>query len=254
MQVSNLLVTGDMRVDGKIYGISAISTREVVQVTSDGPVNLVKIGTIKIRDYVPSNVTPLLNVNFTIIPDSTESSSPSMATMVVSENLDNTPMMKSMLFDFGHNSNGDEEMFVESFMDAQLIKLTSYDVYTADIYLAFSTTLNDITITADVVFNDAFLFTPDTATYTTTPWETGTTVLPADKRVIGGTIPVFTGANDSTDGEEGLVPAPAKGNGQRFLRVDGAWEPVDFTAFEHVEDSDIDALFGDEEITPIYST
>ena len=254
MQVSNLLITGDARIDGKLYGISAVSTREVVQVTSDGQVKYVKIGTLKIKDSVPSNVSALANVNFTIIPDSTESSGPSMATMVISENLDSSPMMESMLFDFGHNSNGDEQMFVESFMETQLIKLTTYDVYTADIYLVFDETINDVTVTADVVFNDAFIFTPDTATYTSAPWETGTIALPSNKRVIGGTIPVFTGATDSTDGGEGLVPAPVKGDQERFLRVDGTWEPVDFTTFKHVEDSDINALFGDEEITPIYST
>lgn len=254
MQVSNLLVTGDMRVDGKIYGISVISTREVVQISSVGPVNLVKIGTIEIKDPISSNITPLANVNFTIMLDSNDSSVPSMATMVISGNPDNSPMMKSMLFDFGHNSNEDEKMFVESFMDAQIVKLTSYDEYKADIYLALKTALNNITVIADVVYSDAFLFTPDTATYSSTPWETGTVVSLANKRVIGGTIPVFTGATTSTDGEEGLVPAPTKGDGQRFLRVDGTWEPVDFTTFNHVEDSDIDALFGGEEITPIYST
>ena len=254
MQVSNLLVNGDMRVDGKIYGISAISTREVVQVSSDEPVNLVKIGTLKMKDSVPDDISPLANINFSIMSDSEDISSPSMATMVIGEEPDNTPMMGSMLFDFGHNSNGEEKMFVESSMDAQLVKLTSYDNYTADVYLAFEETLDSVTVIADVVFNNAFSFTTDTATYLSNPWETGTVVLPATKRVIGGPIPVFEGATESTDGGEGLVPAPVKGDQERFLRVDGTWEPVDFTAFEHVEDSDINALFGDEEITPIYST
>lgn len=251
MQISNLLVTGDMRVDGKIYGISTISTHETIQISSDSATKIVKLGTIKINRE--SNESPLVNVKISVIPNAATSKSPSVAGLVITENDSNTPKMESMLFDFGHNSN-DKDMFVESIMDAQLVNIVGYDEDTADICLVFNELLSSISVMADVMFNDAILFTSESKVYDSSPWETGTSIISAKKRVIGGNIPVFTGATASTDGEEGLVPAPDKGGVQRFLRVDGAWEPIDFTTFDHVEDSDIDALFGDEEITPIYST
>lgn len=44
-------------------------------------------------------------------------------------------------------------------------------------------------------------------------------------------IPTMTGASSSTNGSEGLVPAPSAGDQDRYLKADGTWGVI--TAYTH---------------------
>lgn len=44
-------------------------------------------------------------------------------------------------------------------------------------------------------------------------------------------IPTMTGASSSTNGSEGLVPAPSAGDQDRYLKADGTWGAI--TAYTH---------------------
>ena len=46
---------------------------------------------------------------------------------------------------------------------------------------------------------------------------------------VGGTADVFTGATSLAGGASGLVPAPAAGDNEKFLRGDGTWAVPTFT-------------------------
>ena len=39
-------------------------------------------------------------------------------------------------------------------------------------------------------------------------------------------IPTMTGATSSANGSEGLVPAPAAGDQDKYLKADGTWEAI----------------------------
>ena len=39
-------------------------------------------------------------------------------------------------------------------------------------------------------------------------------------------IPTMTGASSSTNGSEGLVPIPAAGDQDKYLKADGTWEAI----------------------------
>lgn len=39
-------------------------------------------------------------------------------------------------------------------------------------------------------------------------------------------IPTMTGASSSTGGTKGLVPAPAAGDQDKYLKADGTWETI----------------------------
>ncbi len=39
-------------------------------------------------------------------------------------------------------------------------------------------------------------------------------------------IPTMTGASSSSNGSEGLVPAPAAGDQDKYLKADGTWEII----------------------------
>ena len=39
-------------------------------------------------------------------------------------------------------------------------------------------------------------------------------------------IPTMTGASGSTNGSEGLVPAPTAGDKDKYLKADGTWEAI----------------------------
>ena len=39
-------------------------------------------------------------------------------------------------------------------------------------------------------------------------------------------IPTMTGASSSTNGSEGLVPAPSAGDQDKYLKADGTWEAI----------------------------
>ena len=39
-------------------------------------------------------------------------------------------------------------------------------------------------------------------------------------------IPTMTGASSSTNGSEGLVPAPAAGDQNKYFKADGTWEAI----------------------------
>ena len=56
----------------------------------------------------------------------------------------------------------------------------------------------------------------------------GSSVVNADWTVVQNNVDVMTGATSSTAGTKGLVPAPASGNQNKFLRADGTWQsPAD---------------------------
>lgn len=50
-------------------------------------------------------------------------------------------------------------------------------------------------------------------------------------------IPVMTGANASTAGSTGVVPAPAKGNQGKFLKGDGSWDTPENTTYNEASQS-----------------
>ena len=66
--------------------------------------------------------------------------------------------------------------------------------------------------------------TRDGLTFTATCLD-GTTFT-FDQQDTGTNTPVMTGATETTDGSEGLVPAATKGSADRYLRSDGTWSTV----------------------------
>lgn len=71
--------------------------------------------------------------------------------------------------------------------------------------------------------NDRVIYSGDTHTWGRIPAGNVTSVnniQPVDGNV---TLPVFTGATSSTAGAQGIVPAPAQGDQDKFLRADGTW-------------------------------
>lgn len=71
--------------------------------------------------------------------------------------------------------------------------------------------------------NDRVIYSGDTHTWGRIPAGSVTSVnniQPVDGNV---TLPVFTGATSSEAGAQGLVPAPAQGDQDKFLGADGTW-------------------------------
>lgn len=56
--------------------------------------------------------------------------------------------------------------------------------------------------------------------------------VPEGAKFTDTTYSVMNGANASAAGKQGLVPAPSKGEADRFLRSDGTWAPIAMEATE----------------------
>lgn len=73
----------------------------------------------------------------------------------------------------------------------------------------------------------ATTFANDNTTYTLSGALSGntfvTTLTPSSGTATAATVPAMTAAKSDTDGAAGLVPAPAAGNQNKFLKGDGTW-------------------------------
>lgn len=45
--------------------------------------------------------------------------------------------------------------------------------------------------------------------------------------ILPVSVPTMTGASSSANGTKGLVPAPASGDQDKYLKADGTWEAID---------------------------
>ena len=120
---------------------------------------------------------------------------------------------------------------------------SSASEYEADIYISLNYQVESAVVLVEVLHDEYTTFTQHSESYTTAPWPSQISV-EASRKVIANAHDLLVGASTSTSGYAGLVPAPSAGViANRFLRADGKWETVDFTAFEHAENSDVDTLF-----------